>query len=62
MATQITIKRNNPISEAQCSEALSYMATHLTDEELSKLYTLAKNENARAALHSKWELINSFLF
>lgn len=59
MAKTITIKGNNPLSEEQRAETLQYMANHLTDDELNKLYQLAKSNKSRQALKNNWHIIKS---
>ncbi|WP_299431561.1 hypothetical protein [uncultured Aquimarina sp.] len=60
MAT-VTVKGATPISENQRSKALQYMSDNLNDDELGKLFLLAKSPEARKALVQQWSMITSFL-
>lgn len=60
MAT-ITVKGGNPLSRDQRVKALQFMADHLTDDELNKLHQLAKSDNSRKALTTKWDFIKTLM-
>ncbi len=58
---KIIIQSDNKISEINRTNALQYMADHLTDDELYKLKKLASSEKARKALKNNWQSIKTFL-
>ena len=59
MATTITIKGSNLISEKQRAGALQFMADNLSDDELNKLHQLAKSSKSRNALATNWDFIQA---
>lgn len=61
MAQTVSVEADNPITEGERKIQLQYIQDNLNDQELEKLYQLAKMPKARKALVTKFNFIKNFL-